>query len=416
VSAIARTATTGYHYTLVTSAAQINADDWNALREHSTNPFMDLRFLQVVESTMGPPAKYWYAIFYDEAQSPVAAACFSLYPVDGAILAPPALQNAMRWGRKLYSRFFMFKVMLCGLPVTTGDNQIMTAPDVDRNALAAGLDEIATRLALEERADFISVKELDEQNAMLLEPLTKHGYRRADSVVTYTLKNEFGSFDDYYATRSKRTRANMRKYMKRFEDAGLRYVHISGADGADRYFTDDVHRLYLDVFQRAEVKFEILPVDFFREFARQLPDISRFTYVFEGDRVVGFVMGICGSDMHYMLLCGVDYVRNPNCDLYFNLLYRGIEYGIRDRAPLIRVGASADEFKRRLGTTGQRLYFYMKSPRAIPNWILGKVFHLVFPPAPPVEAVAEECPQPRDPAADQRASVPAPQESLPARE
>lgn len=380
-----------YSYVLCSSAAEINAGDWQAVSDFHGTPYMDLRFIRAVETSLHDPGKYWFVIFYDETQRPVACACYSLFLVDGGLLSPPAMQRLIEKVRKVWSRFFRFKLLLQGLPVTTGESQLAVVPGTDMVKLAALLDEIACRLARAEGANFISVKELDEAGVALLAPLTNHGYRLADNVLTWTLKNEFASFDDYYNTRSKRTRANMRKYMKRFEEAGLRHVHLKGGDGADAIFTDDVHKLYLAVFRKAEVQFELLPAGFFREIARQLPDDSRFTFIYRGDRVVGFAMGVNSREMHFLLLCGIDYEVNAESDLYFNLLYRALEFAIADQTPLIRVGASADEFKKRLGSDAKRLYFYMKASRWWVAAIFNRVFHLVFPPAKPQAVdVAEE--------------------------
>jgi hypothetical protein len=149
------------------------------------------------------------------------------------------------------------------------------------------------------------------------------------------------------------------------------------------------------------VKFEILSAEFFREIARQLPEESRFTFIYKDDRIVGFCLGIHSAGMHYMLLCGVDYELNPQADLYFNMLYRGLEFAMQDHTPLIRVGASADEFKRRLGTFPKRLYIYIKSPWMVGRWLLGAAFNALFtvtpadqfdvpPPADEPERVPQE--------------------------
>lgn len=369
-----------YTYVLCSSTKDLNAEHWQAVCSQYSHPYMDLRFIRAVEASMGAPAKYWFATFYDAASQPVACACYALYLVDGGIFLPPGVQSWFNTIRKVWRSFFQFKVLLQGLPVTTGESQLAVVPGVEMTKLAPLLDEIACKLARAEGSNFISVKELDESSAALLAPLENHGYRRADSVLTWTLKSEFASFDDYYNTRTKRTRANMRKYMKRFEDAGLRFKHVKGGEGADVLYTDDVHELYMAVFRRAAVKFEVLPAEFFREVARQMSDDSRFTFVYQGDKIVGYVLGLNSPHTHFLLLCGMDYNLNAQSDLYFNLLYRALEFAIADRTPFIRVGASADEFKKRLGSTSKRLYFYVKSPNAIVRWILNRVFPLVFPP------------------------------------
>ena len=46
--------------------------------------------------------------------------------------------------------------------------------------------------------------------------------------------------------------------------SGLRVVHLRGGDGADQVYTDEVHKLYDGVLDRAKVRFERLPAEFFQ--------------------------------------------------------------------------------------------------------------------------------------------------------
>lgn len=372
-----------YTYVLSTSTDEVNAADWDAVCNQRVNPYMDLRFSRAVERSIGAPSRYWYAIFYDRNQRPMGCACFSLYWVDGGIFAPPVAQRVLNSIRRLFPKFFKFRVLIQGLPVSTGDNQLSLAPEADPTQIVPLLHEIAGRLAREGRAEIITFKELDEPTVALLGPLEKYGYRLADALITWTLRNEFTSFDDYYASRSKRTRANMRKYIKRFEDAGLRVEHRQGGEEVAELITDEVHRLYLAVLGKASVKFEILPREFFQEVARQLPDRARYTFVYQQDRIVGFVVGLNSPVTHFLLYCGVDYELNEQSDLYFNLLYQALGNGIGEGSPIIRVGASADEFKKRLGTTPKRLYFYVKSARRGAGWLFNLIFPALFPAIPP---------------------------------
>ena len=368
-----------YSYVLCDSCGDINRSDWDRVRAASDNPFMDVRFLQAVENSITEPGKYWYAVVYDSSLSPVACVCFSLFVVDGAIMAPKPLQRVLRGIRKLFPWFFRFKILLCGLPVSTAGGQVAVTPDADRKQLGSVLDQIACKLARSERASLISFKEYDAEMMDHLSGLSDHGYRIAPSVTLYVLDTTpFASFDEYYRTRSKRTRANMRKVFEKFETSGLRCEQVPGGEGVAERYTDDVHRLYQAVFERAEVKFEHLPADFFREFARQLPESSRFTFLYSGEQVVGFCCALASEGRYDMLYCGIDYDCNAEADVYFNIMYRALEYGLLEDIRCAYVGASADEFKRRMGCRDVPLSIYVKAPGYIPSKIFNAVFPWVF--------------------------------------
>ena len=364
-----------YRSVLADSTEAVNAADWGAVCDLGENPFMDLRFLRTLERALSD-GKYWLALFYD-GDRPVAAACYSLYAVDGAIFAP-ALQRAAGFVRRVWRSFFKFKLLLCGVPVGTGQGNISAVADANWNQLAPLLDEIAVRLARQTGAGFIAFKEFDAPGMVRLAGLEAHGYRITTSVVKYTLPREHPNFDAYYTSRSKRTRANMRKYLAKAESAGVTSKHLRGREGVPDVYTDGVHELYLNVVRRAQLKFELMPAEFFRELARQFPEESRFTFLTQGQRTVGFCVALSSSRSHDMLYCGVDYDVNAQADVYFNLVYQALGHGLEQPVTHINVGQSADEFKRRLGCVATQTYIYIKGVGAARAWIFGKVFGMLF--------------------------------------
>ncbi len=371
-----------YTYHLAPRVAEVDRPSWQAVCERSHHPFMDLRFLATVETSFAADARFWYATLQDDAGRAVACACFSCYTVDGCVLAPPAGQRFVGAVRRWWPSFFRFRVLLGGLPVSTSGGQVALVDGVDLDRLAATLDEIAVKLADESGAKFISFKEYDPELATKLAPLERHGYRRAPSVVTHWLVGEYPSFEAYYESRSKRHRANIRRHYRKFDDAGLTWVHYRGRDDVARLFTDDVHRLYLNVFDRSQAKFEILPLSFFPELARQLPDESCFTFMFQGERPVGFCCGVASPGGHTLLYCGLDYGLNAQADLYFNIIYRGLAQGLAPGVRTVHVGASADEFKKHLGCVQIPLSIYLKARGVVTSFLFNRLFGLLFPVRP----------------------------------
>lgn len=370
----------GYSHALWSSAADVDAAHWYAVCNTRINPFMDLRFIRAVENSLAADGKYWCAIVYDDQKVPVACACYSLYFVDGSLLASSGIQKAVNSIRRVAPWFFKFKILICGSPISTGQpqGQIAVAPHADPEQVVVVLEEIASGLAKQTGAFLISFKEFAPETTELLQPLTRRGYRRADSVVTYTLAAEFPDFEAYYAARSKRTRANMRKTFQRFDEAGLRYVHVRGREQADQLYTDAMHTLYENVFARAQVKFEKVPAEFFRELARQMPEEACFTFAYQGERPAGFVCALTSGVYHNMLYCGVDYEVNAAGDVYFNLLYRALEPGFASGVDYIKIGASADEFKQRMGCASTQLSFYIKAVGFLPSLIFNSIAGLLF--------------------------------------
>ena len=93
-------------------------------------------------------------------------------------------------------------------------------------------------------------------------------------------------------------------------------MNMTGGEGVDKLYTDEVHKLYEAVLQKARLKFERIPAEFFRELARQMPEESKYTFFYKGDKVVGVCSAMTSPVYHCMLYCGVDYeLKNPEADI-----------------------------------------------------------------------------------------------------
>lgn len=367
-------------YRLFFSVDEINFDDWNTVPGVHENAFMQDGFMRAVEISMRATTKCCYAIFYDAKQTPVACACYSRYVVDGAELAPGRVQQMIQSVQRIVPPAFKFKVLLCGLPVSTGSSNLVVAPDADMTAVTQAMDAAAKELAHKFGCVYVAFKEFDQALADRLQPLQGLGYQRATSVITYVLDSEFTSFDDYYKSRSKRTRANMRKVLSKFDSTGLRCEFLQGKAALERLQDSRVHELYMAVFRRSDMKFEVVPPEFFQELARQLPEQSRFTLLYRGDTLVAFCCGVQLNPKHLNLLyCGVDYDLNVEADLYFNLLYKALEDSFTAGATRLFVGQSADEFKQRLGCVGSPRFIYIKALSTLVSPLRAPIFRRVFP-------------------------------------
>ncbi len=345
---------------LFQSPSEIDSAAWYSVCNVGTNPFLDLRFLDVLNRSITSETQTWGALIRDASGRPVAATCFSFYRVDGALFLPNWLRPPTQLIRQLFPRYLWIPLLISGHPVGVGQSHLQISSEVDAATIVGVLDRTAHELARKHGAKLILFKEFTPSEAEQLSILTDHGYARSQSVLTWTLTSEWDSFDNYYATRSKRTRANMRKYFGQLEAAGMTFEQRRGADGVAELFTDEVYQLYENVLDRAAFRFEKVPLSFFQELAREFPEESRFTFIRQGERIVGFACSLGTGQHHALLYCGVDYERNDEAAIYFNTLYRGLAAAIETGAESINVGQSADEFKRRLGCQSSPLFIFTK--------------------------------------------------------
>lgn len=189
----------------------------------------------------------------------------------------------------------------------------------------------------------------------------------------------YRDFDDFCRSRSGGARHNLRRSIRKFDEAGLRVVQISGGEGADKLYTNDVHRLYESVWDRANSRLEKLPAEFFRQLARNLGEQVVFSFAYLRDRIVGFGCSLRAGPNFHMLFVGLDYDVNRQSELYFNLCYKELDFAMRHGTQTIFMGQTADVFKSRLRCCHQSLCFFVKLRGRI-GFILRWFASLFFPP------------------------------------
>jgi hypothetical protein len=268
------------------------------------------------------------------------------------------LQRLAGW----LARRLAIRVLYCDLPAC-----FLRLADSHAAGLLVALDALLRRVAGEESAQWIAVKELAEDDYRRLELLGRFGYVGLPAMPMNHARPGWNSFEESCAAQTSQHRWTIKRSRKKFTAAGLRVVRITGRDGADRLFTDDVYRLYEAVRDRAEIKLQKVTADYFRELARQLPDETSFTFIYDGDRVVAFTFGLFNAAVYRSILCGLDYDANARSDLYFNLSFAMMDdayaRGVTDD---ILTGYTADAFKReKLGCHQTRRFVYLKGTRPL---------------------------------------------------
>lgn len=373
----------GHSFQVYEAIRDVNAADWDRVcASQDARLFMDVRLLAAVESTMSPACRLWYVLFYDAAGAPTGCAVLCRMQVDLTIMAGAGFRAVVGKIRALWKSFLTVNVLFCGLPVSAGQSSIRFAPGADCGVILHALNRVAQRLAMQERAPLVVIKELAEPEMsapQVHESLQAAGFRRAESLPMHTFPAFFPDFPAYVTALKTGYRSTVNRSLKRRQAAGLRVEFVRDPEIVRQLHTPEVHRLYDSVLNASENRLEVLPLAFFHEVARQLPQNFSYVRITQGDRVVGFSFGVHDQSTFYGLFCGMDYSLSPETDLYFNLIYSSIEDALNHHRPRIQLGQTASAFKSRLGCVAEPLYLYLRGTSAFAHWILNLGFSAVFP-------------------------------------
>lgn len=165
---------------------------------------------------------------------------------------------------------------------------------------------------------------------------------------TIILQNSFSGWEDYLA-------ALRSDYRRRTNMIFSSFGKVRSVMGQCSLYTQDMHRLYLDVLAHSKGRLETLSSAFFRN----LPQAFRLTAYYEQEKLLGWYISTSYKDKFYFFLGGFDYEANARYQSYFNLLYGILKEGIDQQSAILDLGQTAEIPKLRLGG------------KISPRWMLG---------------------------------------------
>ena len=172
------------------------------------------------------------------------------------------------------------------------------------------------------------------------------------------LAHRFSSWEEYVSALRSDYRRRLMRVMAAASGFEIRRTSC-------RAFTDDMHRLYLNVFSRSEGKLERLDASFFQN----LPaSFCLTTYAAEGS-VRGWTITARDRDRFSFFLGGQEYAHDPKT-LYLVKLLDIIRTGIGLGASTIDLGQSAEIPKMRLGGRPREKYMLAYHHRPLQKSLL----------------------------------------------
>ncbi|HEY4308110.1 MAG TPA: GNAT family N-acetyltransferase [Pirellulales bacterium] len=346
-------------YTIAPQLTKELAYDWEVVSGEFDDPFIDPRMIVAVQESMGHLCHFQNVIVYDEEDRPAAVACFFVERADALMMAPQPVRRLANVVRRVRGNFLRFPMLFCGLPASAGWNQLRVRPGADVRGALSAVHRAQESLRRDVRPRATVFMEFNDRQAEELAGLSELGYARADSPPMYVLPAEGRTFMEYLGTMKSHYRRVIAGSERRFAKSGVRVIHATGAAPFLDVFDDELYQLYVQVVRRAEVMMHVLPLEYFRAVARRFDQQFLSTFLYQGERPVGFAVGIVTPAAYYGLFIGLNYAAKLNAenqatDLYFNLFYQNLRYAMQRRVQSVFMGSDSDRFKLRLGCRRQR--------------------------------------------------------------
>lgn len=226
-----------------------------------------------------------------------------------------------------------------------------------------------------ERTNIFVVKDFFDQN--LPQGYEAKGYTKytVQPNMIFNIDKSWSTFDEYHKAQTKKYRKRVSAARRKFE--GLERFKMSVEDL--EVYKEDMHRLYKNVVGNASFNLFELKLDYFLALKRNLSEDFTVVGYFKDKKLVGFstlMHNVHHLDAHFL---GYDFETNKNHQLYLNMLYDMVEYGIKYDFSSIVMSRTALEIKSSVGAKPYEMHLLIKYHYSLINWFLPTILGFFKP-------------------------------------
>ncbi|QOZ38136.1 GNAT family N-acetyltransferase [Bradyrhizobium sp. CCBAU 53421] len=330
----------------------------------------DHRYYEILEDTLGDGVEYRYVAIVDRAGCIQAIQPFFVLDQDILEGLGTEWQVWLARIRRFAPRFLKMRTLMVGC--FAGEGHLGASDTVPPGEMAEILCREIVDLARSCRAQLIVMKEFPARYRPVLDCFVRRGFARAPSMPMTVLNIEHEDFDAYMQNALPRSaRWQLRKKLKATD--GVPLVLTVTDDAGDA--VDDIHPLYLQVFDRSKFRFEKLTADYLRRIGSDMKDKVRFFIWRRGGKVIAFSLCMVEGDSLFWEYVGLDYAVALDLHLYYYTIRDMMNWAIANGYKWFRsTGLSYEpKFRMRHELDPLDLYARLRSP--LPN----AIFRLLLP-------------------------------------
>ncbi len=350
-------------YKIVDSVTEIKKDDWDSVFGDIPEGYQFYKALE--ESKLQDFAFYYIALYRGNTCLLIAPLFATDFNLD--IAASGFIEKVIQHIRKFSPRFMVLKTLFCGSPF--GEHGVLgIRKDIeDKGALINELIKIMNEFSKVKNAPLIIFKDFLEEETLLSDSLTVHGFFKVKSFPCVVTELNFNSFDEYLNSLGHSTRKNLRRKIKKaYSQADIKVKIVDRGDD----IIDDVHRLYVNTYHSGATKFERLTREFFINAGRELYPHSKFFLYYVNGKLAAFNLCFVYKDLFIDKFIGFDYDISNQYNLYFVSWCFNIEWCLKNSIRFYQSGQTDYYPKMRLGGRLVPLYTYLKHKNTAVNSLL----------------------------------------------
>ncbi len=310
-------------------------------------------FFRTLDESALDQFSFYYIMAYEGKKAIGAATCFLMkYSLDTSVNGPlRRLSNAIK---KLRPNIFSLKAIACGIPIGPAHIGIVGEREKVIHVLTRRIEQIARK----EKCAVIAFKDFHGEHTRDLDPLQRQGYVKLDSLPTTEMNVWFKDFEEYLNTLSAASRYDLRRKFRKVD--GQFKLDMQIVSMLSEHDLRDVYKLYLDIVDKHDMGFELLPMAFFKNISKNMPEETKYFLWHMDGKLVAFLLCLVSKDRLIDYYVGLDYSIAHKYHLYFVKFRDIMNWCIKNKIKTYEMGITGYEPKRRLGFEFVPLYIYAK--------------------------------------------------------
>lgn len=146
-------------------------------------------------------------------------------------------------------------------------------------------------------------------------------------------------------------------------------------DGLPEQYREQVYRLYMNSYSKANMRFECLSLAYFASTAH----LINYLLVYLGEKIVGFIQMIRKGTRMIAFYMGLDYTVDEKHGVYFAMAMRAVDFAIASGCSEIELGETNYSFKKNLSCELIDTWVYYRHRNRGANALLARFAFLLAP-------------------------------------
>ncbi|UKM65558.1 GNAT family N-acetyltransferase [Flavobacteriaceae bacterium GSB9] len=371
------------HHKIYTAFNEIPAG-WNALVKHDV--FLQSHYLQAMEEA-SPKNIHWFYIGVFKNDDLIGIAIVQrvqLYLKD--MFRDNQVSCLKTFFKDLVSRLLKGNILVVGNLTHTGqhgiffDKETVSQPEFFREVFLA-LNTIKSNIKQSNNKTIraIALKDFfrdeDIHKAKTVFTVAKlHRVYVQPNMLLY-VRPDWITFQDYLSSLNKKYRDRYKRARKKRN--GITPVELSLED--IKAHTPELHKLYKNVSNNAKFNTFLLPENHFYSLKTQLKENFKVYGYYLKDELIGFYTLILNNQDLETYFLGYDKDHQYSNQLYLNMLYDMLKFGIENQFKTVVYARTAMAIKSSVGAEAKPMVVYLKHTNGFLNTVLKLIFELMNP-------------------------------------